>query len=39
MRMQIFRDGLAGKINDAILVRASTLVGNDPEAPAAYALQ
>jgi exosortase B len=39
MRMQIFRDGLKGKIDDAILVRASTVVRDDSEAPAAYALQ
>lgn len=39
MRIQIFRDGLAGKIDDAILVRASTVVRDDREAPAAYALQ
>lgn len=39
MRMQIFRDGLAGKVDDAILVRASSLVRDDAEAGAAYALQ
>ena len=39
MRMQIFRDGLAGKVDDAILVRASTLVADEAGAPAAYALQ
>nr|WP_315401257.1 exosortase B [uncultured Duganella sp.] len=39
MRMQIFRDGLAGKVDDAILVRASSLIGADADAPAAYALQ
>lgn len=39
MRMQIFRDGLAGKVDDAILVRASTVVRDEREAPAAYAVQ
>ena len=39
MRMHIFRDGLAGKVDDAILVRASTVVRDEREAPAAYALQ
>lgn len=39
MRMQIFRDGLAGRIDDGILVRASSLVGGNRDAPAAYALQ
>ena len=39
MRMRIFRDGLAGRIDDGILVRASSVVGGNREAPAAYALQ
>jgi exosortase B len=39
MRMQIFRDGLAGQVDDGILVRASSLVRDDSEAGAAYALQ
>lgn len=39
MRGQIFRDGLAGKIDDGILVRASSLVRGDADAPQAYQLQ
>jgi exosortase B len=39
IRMQIFRDGLAGKIDDGILVRASSVIRGDRNAPAAYALQ
>ncbi len=39
MRMQIFRDGLRGKVADGILVRSSMLVRDDTEAPAAYAVQ
>ena len=39
MRMQIFRDGLRGKVADGILVRSSMLVHDDAEAPAAYAVQ
>jgi EpsI family protein len=39
MRMKIFRDGLAGKVADGILVRSSMLVRDDSEAPAAYAMQ
>jgi exosortase B len=39
MRMQIFRDGLRGKVADGILVRSSMLVRDDSEAPGAYAVQ
>lgn len=39
MRTKIFRDGLAGKVADGILVRASTLVHTDEEALQAYAVQ
>jgi exosortase B len=39
MRMKIFRDGLAGKVADGILVRASTLVRDQSETKAAYAVQ
>ena len=39
MRMQIFRDGLRGKVADGILVRASMLVRDDSEAAAAYTVQ
>ena len=39
MRMQIFRDGLAGKLDDGILVRASSLVEANRDAPAAYSMQ
>lgn len=39
MRMKIFRDGLAGKVADGILVRASTLVRDQSETAAAYAVQ
>jgi exosortase B len=38
-RARIFEDGLAGKISDGILVRASSLVGEPAQAGAAYALQ
>lgn len=39
MRMQIFRDGLAGRVDDGILVRASTLVDDERQVPSAYGLQ
>jgi len=39
MRMKIFRDGLAGKLADGILVRASMVVRNESEAAQAYATQ
>jgi len=38
-RMRIFRDGLAGKVDDGMLVRASTVVRDGREAAGAYALQ
>ena len=39
MRIKIFRDGLQGKVSDGILVRASTVVRDDADAPRAYRLQ
>jgi EpsI family protein len=39
MRVKIFKDGVAGRVDDGILVRASSLVGNEGDAASAYALQ
>ena len=39
MRMKILRDGLAGKVADGILVRASMTLRDESEAGAAYALE
>lgn len=38
-RAHIFKDGMAGKIDDGILVRASSLVGDTAQAAGAYELQ
>ena len=35
-RMKIFKDSLRGKLNDGILVRASTVISQESEASAAY---
>mgnify|MGYP001273119669 CR=1 FL=1 len=35
-RMKIFNDGLRGKLNDGILVRASTVINQESEASEAY---
>ena len=35
-RMKIFKDGLGGKLNDGILVRASTVINQESEASEAY---
>ncbi|NOU25201.1 MAG: EpsI family protein [Methylotenera sp.] len=39
MRLKILREGLKGKIDDGVLVRVSTLIEDESEAPAAYELQ
>ncbi len=39
MRMKILRDGLAGKVSDGILVRASMVIRDESEAADAYALE
>lgn len=39
MRAKIFRDGLAGKVSDGILVRSSILVRDQAEAAGAYKVQ
>jgi exosortase B len=39
MRMKIFQDGVGGRVDDGILVRASSLVRNETDAAGAYALQ
>ena len=39
MRMQIFRDGLQGKVSDGVLVRASMVVRNRGDAADAYGVQ
>lgn len=39
MRAQIFRDGIAGRISDGILVRASSVIDDESQAAAAYAQQ
>ena len=39
MRMQILRDGLAGQVDDGILVRASTIIDSKQGATSAYASQ
>lgn len=39
MRLQIFRDGLQGRIDDGILVRASSLIHGESQTAEAYALQ
>lgn len=38
-RMKILRDGLKGKVVDGILVRASTVLGDETESAPAYVLQ
>ena len=39
MRMKILRDGLAGHVADGILVRASSIIEDESQAPAAFARQ
>ena len=39
MRAKILRDGLAGRVNDGVLVRASSLISDPSQAAAAYAQQ
>jgi exosortase B len=39
MRVKIFQDGVGGRVDDGILVRASSLVRSETDASAAYALQ
>lgn len=39
MRMKILRDGLAGHVADGILVRASSIIEDETQAPAAFARQ
>jgi len=39
MRMKILRDGLAGHVADGILVRASSILEDESQAPAAFARQ
>ncbi|MDB5774660.1 MAG: xrtB [Herbaspirillum sp.] len=39
MRMKILRDGIGGKISDGMLVRASSMIRDEPDAQAAYRRQ
>lgn len=39
MRMKILRDGLSGHVADGILVRASSIIEDESQAPAAFARQ